>query len=916
MTEYQLFKRNAPKSIYTRRKGNEKENKYLIFISFLLPILLLLPAFINLGIFPFGGSSTLAVDLRNQYMGFFEALKQAPADPASLLYSFSKGPGGMMPATDAYYLMSPLNLIFFIFPSDLLPIAVEIIQLLKLGLAGASFAFYLIKSQKARDAKILIFASAYALMGFNIANMMNLIWLDPIILLPIIAYYLEEMIKGKSPLPYTLWLTLAIISNFYMAYMVCIFLILFAGWTLIRLPKQKISGPKFYLRAFARFAIYSLLAGTLSAWLILPTVHSLFLSKGPYADRVVAGWKFSHPFFDSFVRLIPFAFDYSQVSNGMPNIYIGVFSSILSFIYFLNRRIGLKEKIGSLLIIVFLILSMNIEKLNIFWHGMQYPIWYNYRFSWLLCFFALVLAFRCIQRLDKISWIQWISTIFIFSCLSAYIFYRKATDKESMQYFHIVYLLAFPVLIFIFTELLNRVKKPDLISSGQVYKIVLLALCLIELSVNSAFYLSVFNYESLEEYSYYDNSVRPVIEKYRGDMKNFYRIEKTFYHDKNDGMRFGYSGLSHFNSTYEHQTIELLSDMGFARARASSYGCNSTKFTDALFSIKYYFDAHYKADDKQEGAGNFKSKSRRPDLKDMDMIEDDGRVIVYENPLALPLGLIAKKELADFSEDRLNPLDLQDKIANLISPGTEEVNYFILHDIDKPEIVNLEASKKDNGLTKYTRINPDPEQAYIKYKLPSFGSSSHYLTLSETLKESNSNILIDGKRLENARTSTVDTSQVINISAKKEDNKEHSLEIQLKKKTDSLLINNISLFSLNEESLKKLADYQQDRGLNIESFSSGNIKGTFITDPNHPYLLLSIPYSEGWHCKIDGQKVETFMALDALTGVAAGPGQHSIELYYRQPLLIEGILLSLSSILMLFSLVRKTKKKEANEASK
>ena len=54
-------------------------------------------------------------------------------------------------------------------------------------------------------------------------------------------------------------------------------------------------------------------------------------------------------------------------------------------------------------------------------------------------------------------------------------------------------------------------------------------------------------------------------------------------------------------------------------------------------------------------------------------------------------------------------------------------------------------------------------------------------------------------------------------------------------------------------------------------------------------LLLSIPYDEGWTIKLDGSKAETFPVGDALTGVRARAGDHTVVMSYLPPGFLPGL---------------------------
>ncbi len=64
----------------------------------------------------------------------------------------------------------------------------------------------------------------FALSSYIISYEQCVMWLDSIILFPLVLLGYERVINGKSGLYYYLFLTLAIISNYYIGLMIVLFL--------------------------------------------------------------------------------------------------------------------------------------------------------------------------------------------------------------------------------------------------------------------------------------------------------------------------------------------------------------------------------------------------------------------------------------------------------------------------------------------------------------------------------------------------------------------------------------------------------------------------------------------------------------------------------------------------------------------
>ena len=92
--------------------------KNMLFLSFLLPLFVMVVIYATMGVYPFGNSTLLTVDLGQQYVDFFSYYRTTLlSDPSAIFFSFTKSFGGEMLGLWAYYLMSPFNFIFLLFPA-------------------------------------------------------------------------------------------------------------------------------------------------------------------------------------------------------------------------------------------------------------------------------------------------------------------------------------------------------------------------------------------------------------------------------------------------------------------------------------------------------------------------------------------------------------------------------------------------------------------------------------------------------------------------------------------------------------------------------------------------------------------------------------------------------------------------------
>lgn len=248
-----------------------KKFKNIYLLSFLIPVLGMLGIFINRGIFPFGRNSFMFSDMYHQYVPFLMEFVRKLHEGESLAFSWFVGLGSNFVQIFAYYLASPINWLAVLCPSDYLIEFMTYFIVIKIGLCGVTFAYYLRKRFDTKDLRIVWFSVFYAMSGFIAAYNWNHMWLDVILLAPLVILGLEELVKkGKFRL-YTLTLCLSIFSNYYLSLLLCLFLVLYFIMQLFTNGlsiKQK-------LRAVLQFGLFSALAGGMAGVLLVPVMDAM-----------------------------------------------------------------------------------------------------------------------------------------------------------------------------------------------------------------------------------------------------------------------------------------------------------------------------------------------------------------------------------------------------------------------------------------------------------------------------------------------------------------------------------------------------------------------------------------------------------------------------------------------------------------
>ena len=385
-----------------RLRRQEREDEGLLhsadalIAAFAIPVIIMLIIFVQRGIFPFGEETFLRTDMYHQYAPFFSEFQYKLRTGGSLLYSWDVGMGVNFAALYAYYLASPLNWLILLCPKKLIIEFMTIMIVIKIGLSGLSFAWYLKQHSKNCILGVGFFGIFYALSGYMAAYSWNIMWLDCILLFPLIVYGLERLVREQKGMLYCVTLGLSILSNYYISIMTCLFLVLY----FIALLILEEPGPvRKYVESCARFGIYSLLSGGLAAGVLLPEICALQSTASGNFDFPKA-WTSYCPIFDMIARHIGNV----ETEIGLdhwPNIYCGVAVFLFFLLYLACKKISVKEKAVycGLLLLFFASFSMNV--LNFIWHGFHYPNSLPCRQSFIYIFLMLFICFRAYMYLDE-----------------------------------------------------------------------------------------------------------------------------------------------------------------------------------------------------------------------------------------------------------------------------------------------------------------------------------------------------------------------------------------------------------------------------------------------------------------------------------------------------------------------------------
>lgn len=247
----------------------ENTKKFLLFNKILLPILsfvaVLLLFFIIFAInniYPFGELTVSWCDMNQQTIPLLCEFKDILSGKESFWLS-QKNAGGMnFFGVYFFNLSSPFTYLVAFFDKADMPLAVNLMVVLKLSLAAAMMSVFLNYAVRGCSPLVVISLSiSYAFSGYAMMYYQILSWLDILYVFPLVLIGLEIIKGGGKNTLYIISLFLCVLFHFYLSYAVVLFVCIYAAVHLILKKDGEFA---------KKFIIGSAIAAMLSAVVLLP----------------------------------------------------------------------------------------------------------------------------------------------------------------------------------------------------------------------------------------------------------------------------------------------------------------------------------------------------------------------------------------------------------------------------------------------------------------------------------------------------------------------------------------------------------------------------------------------------------------------------------------------------------------------
>ena len=402
---------------------------------------------------------------------------------------------------------------------------------------------------------------------------------------------------------------------------------------------------------FCRVGILTIFAFMISMVVLLPTLIALsrtqnFSSLGSGIDDVLY-----YPISRHLKQLLPS----SEVTLviGPANLYSGLVSLILFFMFMFDKKIDLRKRIIKCSFVFFIFISTNVVALDAFWHLMHIPNNIPARYSFVFTFMLIEIALEAIQNIEEIEkrkkGLAFLCVLIIYGIILITI-PEWTYENFYMAIFTAIFFLMYFVVIYYMPK------------GGRLLYLALILFVEIALTCNGSVNKIVIT-EVDEETLFEPSEEIKELVAIAKEQDPYGRMEIIDEENDNQPYVYDYYGVSIFASSVPSDTYAILDKMYvYNRNKINIFNfAGLTIVPDALFNIHYYIS-------QEELNYNW-----------LTLVKKTDNYYLYENPYTTSIGYMVDEGITniDLTQDKQDILNdfIEIHTGEKDAVGYERVNF-------------------------------------------------------------------------------------------------------------------------------------------------------------------------------------------------------------------------------------------------
>ena len=837
-------------------KKNEalKKDILISLVSFLMSLCVLTFFLVKLRITPFGTKTLTTEDINYSLIDQWGYLKNILSGRANLGYSFNMALGGNTANVFSYALSSPINLLLAFFGFEDFNLFFTCCVYIKLSLIAFSVTFYIRRRFANTEIKpffAVILGLSCAFSQYSAYQIVNIFWLDGVIILPFILLGIYRIIQTDKPFLLIFSVALALIFNWYSGIICCIFSIF---WFLFEMALYIFNNEtkhliKFSIKKGLMYAGGGIIGSLLSFWILLPTFFAVKNGNRGTINTEMLSLKLN----GKISTVISNDIIGGMSSTNIVSLFCGSFAIVGCIGYFGLKKISFRNKMIHIVMILFIVMTFYWQPLYLLFSMMKVVSSYWSRYSFIGVFTIIFIAAEFFS--------EWFNEAdfsleypIVFIILLAFLNVKNSEINIKLLLVTIsCYLLSVVLLV--------RIKK-EIINYKKFFLIFLsLCLCCIESFLNIYYLIKDLDIPDIVSYKEYVNEETNMIETIKKFDENDYRLNKTLTRNMkggratanyNEAFMYNYKGISGYTNSPDDRQRLLLDHLGYRINGENYYIVNTSVIpSDSLLGVKYFLsDYIVNGYEKIEWMGIHNNKE------------------VYYNPFYLPMAFY-------YNNDYINSIEYNNNTFEYIN---KIYSKFVGSDVDLFVKLHISSEIIDNSIVYNISI---PEGNYAVY-----GNIISNQEMKAEIRDENGDFLTLYSRW--------GAPSVFYIPS---NNEQINTKITMNTQ-NGLSIVDEQFYALDLDLFNEIVTNIRTNAVDFVNVKDNKCV-IDVTLNSKKMLFTSIAYDNGWVITDNGKKIEPILFENCLMQFDLSEGSHHIVMKYNIPGLFLGCIASVLGMVLL-----------------
>lgn len=815
------------------------------------------------GIWPFGANRIDYFDNMQQVAPLYAHLWDWMHGKASLWFDWYTGFGtNVSMSISAFSMLSPFNLLLYLFPRTLILESISILTLVKMIFMAVAMYAYINKKYNSLSYNMkVVFSLMYTFCGYTVLyGSCFTPWMDIVALFPLLMLAYENMMQTGKKLFYIIMVAIIFIINYYLGAMSLVYIFLISGaYVLLMSKKEKIKEHAWNL------GIGTVAGLGLSCFVLVPVMMQLSGSqRGGSGQGIVSqyiGWIRSAIISDGQMA----AFQRWMMLYGMA---FAAAVIIMGLKKFKEEKNTIRYMISLLLISL---LPIVVEGINLMWHFGSYN-GYTLRNGYIVAFTLITVAAYFAQRMfeevtaDKKQLVKQL-VIFVVAAAVYAVIYNIIPSNDIILAAFILFIAIF-IAAFIFYN--KKLKKDGI---GFDFNTII-AIVAIEVFIGAYSLIGPPKFYEYMPYQYGDyfqlaNEVKDSLDIEESVTDRIVNPDISL--NANYPLILRRSAMSSFTAALQSDTQNYSKKLGYSKYFLWLLDSGGTVFTNSLFHVTQAVNVN------------------ELDSQMYTAVRSDGDYTLYDADYKLPFAMSVNKNITrqDFSG---NWEDLHNIFYKALTNDTQDI------------VNGMSYTKKESSVIREYNVRADGKQAVyiniVDVNNRNTDANASWLISSMHIYVNGEAVLVPTLGdVKNTAYFTDYNNNLVYLGTFENEN------FTIRVEYDDpwyLKVSEVSFAGLDMDKMQSLVDKHADDYCET-SYTSDSLTVKLNGSGVNNMALIPVVYSDNWNVKVNGKKVKAKSVCGLFTGVDIHAGENVIEMTFEPKGKKAGMLISLATLIMMIA---------------